>query len=46
MKKAPPMRGFSIHRPKNSHRRMITGIGTPNSHNNSPRPIVSSSIVD
>jgi hypothetical protein len=27
---------------KNSHNRMITGIGTPSSHNRIPRPIVSS----
>ncbi|MHC2284741.1 hypothetical protein ACVIJW_000611 [Bradyrhizobium barranii subsp. barranii] len=29
--------------PKNSHNRMITGIGTPSIHSNSPRPITSSS---
>ena len=29
--------------PKNSHSRMITGIGTPSIHNNNPRPIASSS---
>jgi hypothetical protein len=29
--------------PKNSHSRMITGIGTPSSHNKIPRPIASSS---
>src|SRR5712671_7474453 len=31
--------------PKNSHKRMITGIGTPSSHNRIPRPIVSSAIL-
>jgi hypothetical protein len=31
-------------RPKNSHSRMITGIGTPSSHNRIPFPIASSSI--
>jgi hypothetical protein len=35
----------SDHRPKNNHNRMIIGIGTPNSHNKIPRPIVSSSIL-
>src|SRR6266853_2921579 len=30
--------------PKNSHNRMITGIGTPSSHNRIPRPTVSSAI--
>ena len=29
-------------RPKNSHSRMITGIGTPSSQSKMPRPIVSS----
>jgi hypothetical protein len=29
--------------PKNSHSRMITGIGTPSNHNRIPRPIISSS---
>lgn len=29
--------------PKNSHSRMITGIGTPSSHSRSPRPILASS---
>lgn len=29
--------------PKNSHNRMITGIGTPSSHSKSPRPIAFSS---
>ena len=29
-------------RPKNSQSKMMTGIGTPNSHNNNPRPILSS----
>jgi hypothetical protein len=32
-------------RPKNSHNRIITGIGTPTSHSKSPLPIVSSSHV-
>lgn len=27
-------------RPKNNQSKMITGIGTPNSHNKIPRPIV------
>jgi hypothetical protein len=31
-------------RPKNNHRRMITGIGTPSSQSNIPRPIAVSSI--
>ncbi|KAG5729160.1 hypothetical protein E4T56_gene8893, partial [Termitomyces sp. T112] len=31
--------------PKNSHSRMITGIGTPSIHNNNPRPMSSSSIL-
>jgi hypothetical protein len=30
--------------PKNSHSRMITGIGTPSSQSKTPRPILSSSI--
>src|SRR2546430_15765421 len=30
--------------PKNNHKRMITGIGTPSSHNRISRPIVSSTI--
>jgi hypothetical protein len=30
-------------RPKNSHNRMITGIGTPSSQSKIPRPMVSSS---
>ena len=29
-------------RPKNSQSKMMTGIGTPSSHNNNPRPILSS----
>jgi hypothetical protein len=29
-------------RPKNSHNRMITGIGTPSSQSKSPRPIIAS----
>ncbi|WP_426417990.1 hypothetical protein [Bradyrhizobium genosp. A] len=50
MQKAPPEAELSLHGssvnqwPKNSHSRMITGIGTPNSHNKIPRPIASSSI--
>ena len=32
-------------RPKNNHNRMITGIGTPNSHNKIPRPILVSSKI-
>lgn len=50
MQKAPPeaelsLHGSSVHQwPKNSHSRMITGIGTPSSHNKIPRPIASSSI--
>jgi hypothetical protein len=49
MQKAPPEAELSLQgrsgdqRPKNSHSRMITGIGTPSIHNNNPRPIVSSS---
>jgi hypothetical protein len=30
-------------RPKNNHSKMITGIGTPNSHNKTPRPMLVSS---
>jgi hypothetical protein len=30
-------------RPKNSHSKSITGIGTPSIHNRIPRPIISSS---
>jgi len=30
-------------RPKNSQSRMMIGIGTPNNHNKTPRPIVVSS---
>lgn len=50
MQKAPPEAELSLHGssvnqwPKNSHSRMITGIGTPSSHNKIPRPIASSSI--
>src|SRR4051794_21040499 len=51
MQKAPPEAELSLQdkawsgdqRPKNSHSRMITGIGTPNIHNKIPRPIASSS---
>src|SRR3954453_10588052 len=51
MQKAPPEAELSLQgkawsgdqRPKNSHSRMITGIGTPSIHNKIPRPIVSSS---
>jgi hypothetical protein len=32
-------------RPKNSHKRMITGIGTPSSQSKSPRPIVVASMI-
>jgi hypothetical protein len=45
MQKAPPEAELSCTRrsgdqwPKNSHSRMITGIGTPTIHNNRPRPI-------
>src|SRR5437879_4082357 len=48
MQKAPPEAELSLQGrsgdqwPKNSHSRMITGIGTPSSHNNNPRPIASS----
>ena len=28
--------------PKNNHNKMITGIGTPKSHNKIPRPIIAS----
>lgn len=54
MQKAPPEAELSLqnkpfeidpfaHRPKNSHNRMITGIGTPSNHSNSPLAIASSS---
>ncbi|WP_177233991.1 hypothetical protein [Bradyrhizobium sp. cf659] len=49
MQKAPPWAELSLQDepddqwPKNSHSRMITGIGTPNSHNKIPRPIAFSS---
>lgn len=49
MQKAPPRAELSVGEPsrrqwpKNSHSRMITGIGTPSSHNKIPRPIASSS---
>jgi hypothetical protein len=33
-------------RPKNNHNRIITGIGTPSSQSKSPRPIVSSMLVN
>jgi hypothetical protein len=51
VKKAPPKRGLhqrwkQRQRPKNSQRRIITGIGTPSSQSRSPRPILISSIVD
>src|SRR5260370_1496938 len=29
-------------RPKNSHNRIITGIGTPSNHSKIPRPMISS----
>ncbi len=29
-------------RPKNSHDRIITGIGTPSNHSKIPRPMISS----
>jgi hypothetical protein len=37
-------RGGKYHRqwPKNSHNRMITGMGTPSSQSKSPRPIAAS----
>jgi hypothetical protein len=49
MQKAPPEAEPSCKAcrrdqwPKNSHNRMITGIGTPSTHSNSPLAIVSSS---
>lgn len=51
MQKAPPEAELSLQgkawsgdqRPKNSHSKMITGIGTPSIHNKIPRPIASSS---
>jgi hypothetical protein len=50
-KKAPPVaepdlraraRIARYQRPKNSHNRMITGIGTPNSQSRIPRPMFAS----